>query len=159
MYDYTSKDIIRFWEKVNIEKNSKDCWEWIASCRKDGYGQFHIGGNHGNTIPSHRTAWEMTYGPIPDGLWVLHKCDNRKCCNPSHLYVGTRADNERDKIIRNRIVKGEDSKISKLSYKGVAQIREMYTSGDYTQQEIADIFNVCQSSISRIMSCETWKTE
>lgn len=86
----------RFWNKGD---KSGECWEWTASRFTNGYGQFTI---NGRPIGSHRFAYMDTYGPIPKGLLVRHTCDNRLCCNPSHLLLGTPQDNMNDKVERGR---------------------------------------------------------
>ena len=83
----------RFWPKVH---KGPTCWIWNAYTDKLGYGYIGAGGWHGGKLCAHRVAWELTRGPIPDGLWVLHKCNNPPCVNPDHLYLGTQADNMRD---------------------------------------------------------------
>lgn len=77
----------------------KDCIEWAKSRNNDGYGQERY---NGKTMRAHRAAWIKTNGFIPDGLYVLHKCDNRACVNIDHLYLGTQKDNMRDARIRGR---------------------------------------------------------
>ena len=100
----------RFWAKV--DKNGPvseycsglgPCWEWKASKGHDGYGHIGVGGREDfRVVQSHRLSWELTAGPIPQGLLVLHRCHNRGCVNPGHLYLGTNADNVRDKIASGR---------------------------------------------------------
>jgi hypothetical protein len=87
-----------FWGNVSIDKDDK-CWEWKRGRRKSGYGKLWY---NGKTTLAHRVAWLKTYGPIPEGLCVLHKCDNPPCVNPSHLFLGTNKDNSRDKENKGR---------------------------------------------------------
>jgi len=90
------KDEIRFLSKIKISLPD-NCWEWEASKNKGGYGQFAV-----NKKPklAHRVAWELKHGSIPNGLCVLHKCDNPPCVNVNHLFLGTRQDNLKD--MRNK---------------------------------------------------------
>ena len=89
----------RFWPKVH-RRGLKDCWEWKASVNSvHGYGQI---GYQGSMLRAHRVAWMLVRGPIPKGLCVLHKCDNRKCVNPYHLWLGTLKDNTQDMMRKGR---------------------------------------------------------
>jgi hypothetical protein len=96
----------RFWQKV-ARGDDHECWLWQASADRHGYGQIIAGAYHTGSQPrplkAHRVAWELTYGPIPDGLWVLHRCDNPPCVNPAHLFLGTQTDNMRDAATKERI--------------------------------------------------------
>jgi hypothetical protein len=86
----------RFWAKV---EKTDSCWPWRAGVNKE-YGEFNFGNNW--MRQAHRVAWELTHGPIPDGLCVLHKCDVPLCVNPDHLFLGTKLDNVRDMIAKGR---------------------------------------------------------
>ncbi len=92
----------RFWSKVNKTGplwNNIPCWLWTVARTSTGYGHFNL---DGRSVKAHRAAWEITHGPIPDKLLVLHRCDRPLCCNPAHLFLGTPADNSRDMVQKNR---------------------------------------------------------
>ena len=98
----TPEAAARFWTKV---EKTEGCWLWRGALSRKGYGSFRadaIGGRQ-----SHRVAWELTHGPIPDGLFVLHRCDTPRCVNPAHLWLGTAADNSRDMALKGRAASGE----------------------------------------------------
>jgi hypothetical protein len=103
MNSITEKNLRNFWRKVdknksNIFYNGERCWEWIGDSI-NGYGRMGIGIRH---EISHRISWVIANGDIPDNLFVLHHCDNPPCVNPSHLFLGTRSDNMKDKEIKGR---------------------------------------------------------
>ena len=87
----------RFWEKV---AKGEGCWEWQGARDPHGYGRFQV--VTGTTQKANRFAYELTNGPVPTGLYVLHHCDNPPCVNPAHLYAGTQRDNVRDMVARGR---------------------------------------------------------
>ncbi len=94
----------RFWEKVEVRRREDECWEWHGA-KARGYGQIVKAGRGGKLLRAHRVSWELEHGPIPDGLIVRHRCDNRGCVNPSHLELGTRKDNNHDMSVRDRGIK------------------------------------------------------
>lgn len=146
----------RFWSKVDI-RGEDDCWEWTAYL-EDGYGKIRIAGK---SVLAHRVAYELTKGPIPEGLCVCHRCDNRKCVNPRHLWLGTNADNVADREAkgRNRLpdCKGEAHGNAKLTAEDVLRIRELYDDGGYTQKEIARLFGIARTQVSRIVNGHHWR--
>lgn len=91
----------RFWSKVR-KGGPDECWEWTASLNTSGYGQIGWGGRRGRSERAHRVSYMLAHGLIPDGLCVMHSCDNRKCVNPNHLSLGTKADNNWDKVRKGR---------------------------------------------------------
>jgi len=94
---YTANVMARFWAKVKI-RGAGDCWEWQASKRR-AYGKIRIKCEY---VPAHRVAWMLTHGEIPEGLCVLHRCDNPPCVNPDHLFLGTLKDNSQDMLRKLR---------------------------------------------------------
>lgn len=93
-----SDPVARFWAKVE-RAGVDDCWPWKAAAGDNGYGEFYF---EGRLDRSHRVAWKLANGPIPAGLCVLHRCDNPPCCNSKHLFLGTIADNNADKVQKFR---------------------------------------------------------
>ena len=141
----------RFWGKVQ-KCGDGDCWLWTGSRNKFGHGHFN---NQpiGNT--AHRTAWFLTNGAIPDGMFVCHRCDNPPCVNPKHLFLGTNEDNMRDAAQKNRTAHGSRAHGSKLSEADIPVILEMLGKG-ISQSAIAVRFRVSQGQISRIKSGAIW---
>jgi hypothetical protein len=141
--------------REKYEVNLNDCWEWTAYLNYLGYGvvSWHWRGKSKST-GAHRLAYEIWVGPIPDKLCVLHKCDNRKCINPDHLYVGTQAQNMRDMAERGGrkgIGCGDKNGRAKLTMKQARQIRKIYSTGNHSQDSIATKFGVSQFAVSRIV--------
>ena len=146
-------DVSRFWSHVD---RSNECWEWTGHHNRYGYGRISIGSRLDGTsreVMAHRYSWELHYGPINDAL-VLHRCDNRKCVRPDHLFLGTNADNTNDMVAKGRVAKGEQLPQAKLTEADVRRIREMATT--MTHQAIADLYGVRQPAISRIVHRKRW---
>jgi len=142
----------RFWSKVAIA-GPDECWSWLASRNSHGYGTFGI---KCQTCAAHRIAWILTNGPIPSERWVLHKCDNRLCCNPRHLFLGTHRDNMDDMVQKGRHTKGECSSRAKLTKIQVLEIRARYKAGDTSQSLLGIEYGVSHGCISAIIRRENW---
>jgi hypothetical protein len=118
----------RFWSKVG-RGASDECWPWLASVRRkdEGYGAFWLNGKH---QPANRVAYELKYGPIEDcALEVCHRCDNPACCNPGHMFLGTRRDNNDDKVSKKRHAFGSKNGVAKLTEAQVAEIKRQKPAG------------------------------
>lgn len=138
---------VRFWSKVNV-KGKDECWLWTAAKNHNGYGQFNNGVS--NCRP-HRWLWEREIGPIPNGTLLLHRCDNRACVNPNHLWLGTAQDNTDDMI-----VKGRHKFKSILTESDVYIIRERLAKGDM-HKDIAKDYNVSRATITDINTRKRWR--
>lgn len=132
-----------FWSKVD---RTGDCWPWTGCKNWAGYGKVGVENQLKGT---HRVAWELTNGPIPDGLHVCHRCDNPPCCNPDHLFLGTRSDNMRDAREKGRIA-GQ-----KLTRADVDVIRAEYAGG-ISMAAIGRARNVTRRSIANVIHGRTW---
>lgn len=141
--------IARFWSKV---EKTDTCWLWKASAGGHGYGQFAI--SRGNIVLSHRFAYEITYGAIPnDARWcVCHTCDCKLCVNPDHLWLGTDADNAADKILKGREGPYSDAHPgAKLSNEKVQTIRHLYDTKQCRVNELARRYGLEQAYTSRLV--------
>jgi len=153
-----AQDINRFESKF-MKKSGDECWSWLAS-KSDGYGNFRF---RNKILKSHRMAWEIYIGKIPHNLFVLHKCDNRSCVNPDHLFLGTNVDNMKDMVKKGRskifseIHSGEGNIHAKLKEKNIEEIRKMCKSGKYTRSYIAEKFNISSNHVFRISHNLSWK--
>lgn len=148
------KPFIDAFNKQVDRSKANDCWEWKGSKIKKGYGQiFRRIDGIGISIHTHRLAYEIYHGKIPKGMCVLHSCDNRSCCNPRHLFLGTNKDNINDMVLKNRNIKGETHPLHKLLEKDILLIR---LSKDKTK-DLSIIYNVHPSTIRRIRSKKSWR--
>lgn len=179
---YDEKTVARFWAKVN--KNGPvpahrpelgPCWVWTASVTKSGgYGQMFTGyvGGVRQVTRAHRLAYELAGNQIPNGFVVMHKCDNPKCCNPTHLECGTHAANVHDCIAKGRkapppyfpdINRGKPLVRAKGAAHGGAKLTEAQvieiraSTGSVLINEMADKYGVTPENISSILRRKTWK--
>ena len=151
-----STDIGNVWSEIisHCVRQPNGCIEWQRGKTSAGYPVFYLlGRNH----YVHRLVWIFYKGNIPDGMLVCHHCDNPSCVNFEHLFLGTDKDNADDRDKKNRQSVGSDLPQSKLGNPEVHFARQMYDNGLYNQNELAELFGVNQSTISRALNHETWK--
>ena len=136
-----------------------ECLFWTGCVNHKGYGRVLVDSKNRYT---HRIVWSEHYGPIPDGMMVCHKCDNRLCVNVKHLYLGNQETNMADMVRRKRarngsaIVRHEKHPSAKLQLKDVVKIREAYASGHTTQQMLADQFGISRGQVQKIVTGNAW---
>ena len=126
----------RFMAKVLVADSG--CWNWTSTLSRGGYGKFWL---IDRQAKAHAVAYELFSGPT-NWKWVLHKCDNRKCVNPSHLYLGDAKQNAKDRTDRQRWSVWTPFSV-------VVAIRDKYASGSYTQQQLASEYGINQTQVSR----------
>lgn len=132
------------------------CWEWQARISPFGYGQFTT--SSGESWQAHRLSYTLYKGKIPTGLCVCHTCDNRKCVNPDHLWVGTRNDNIQDMYQKGRGKKATSEKNggAKIGWQEVNEIRRLYPEVK-SHRKLATSFGISRRQISRITRNLSWK--
>lgn len=143
-----------FWYYVDFSAKW-GCWEWMG--RKNGKYEYGLVITKEETAMAHRVAWELTHGRIPDGMLILHHCDNPPCINPGHLYLGTHLDNARDKVNRGRIQRGEDHFKAKLRESDIVAIRKMYIPRRFSLRKIAAMYDVTYQNIEKIVKRQAWR--
>lgn len=139
-----------FWSRVN---KTETCWEWTGGTHQ-GYGRIVF---KCQDLETHRVSWILENGAIPDGLWALHKCDNRKCVRPDHLFLGDIVINTLDRDSKNRQVKGSRSHLAKLNDEQVKTMRVIYRDGKSSACVLAARFGISKSTVHRIIQRHTWK--
>jgi hypothetical protein len=152
----------RFLSKVTPEPNT-GCWLWTGALAGGGYGYLGRGGQGAGNVQAHRASWEIHNGPIPDGLWVLHRCDNRQCVSPAHLFLGTQSDNMRDMVGKGRAAsaetkaRGERNAAAKLTAEQVTEIRAACAAGGRgIRTALALKYGVCRTTITYAARGDTW---
>lgn len=148
----TTNEIERFWGKVAFIP-FHGCWEWTGSNFTFGHGLFNL-----QRIPrmAHRISWTLINGAIPEGMNVLHHCDNPNCVNPDHLFLGTQADNIRDMCSkgRNSCGRGQTHYNAKLTDQQVSEIRAI---NGMTQKQIAAIYGVSREHVRNLRNFKNRK--
>ena len=159
----------RFWSKVDSSAGPDACHPFIGCRNQEGYGGVLV---DGISRKAHRIAWELAIGPIPDGLLVLHHCDNPPCCNVRHLWLGTDADNNADMMRKGRnrqqsgdrngsrlhperLRRGANHPKTRLTDEQVREIRAL--KDRVSQESVAMIYEIDQTTVSRIQLRQTWK--
>lgn len=145
-------DVIRMEWLRNVDVRAPDeCWEWKGTTLRFGYGRLAIGRRYVDS--SHRISYRLHFGEIPSGMQVCHTCDNRKCANPHHLFLGTISDNQSDKVKKGRQSRGSQMATAKLTDEAVTTIR----SSSLTNKELALKFGVDPSIISEVRAGKRWR--
>lgn len=147
---------VRFWKRVI---KSDGCWIWRGSLFSNGYGKLMVYADKppsfGACVIAHRVSWQIHHGNIPDGLWVLHRCDNRACVNPDHLFLGTRQENMDDMKAKFRQTFGEGHPAAKLTDEDIRDIRKRFATGE-THRQISLSYPVNRETIGRIVRHQSW---
>lgn len=137
----------------SIRVDGNGCFNWLLNLDPGGYGTLKV---NRKGMKAHRVSYETFRGPIPGGLCVCHRCDNRRCVNPAHLFLGTHKQNTEDAAKKNRMSHGESHHCSKLKESDVRRIFSLYNDG-VDQQEIAKMFGVNHISVCKILAGKAWR--
>lgn len=142
----------RFWWYA-VKKDG--CWEWTGETNPRGYGRLKVDGYR--RVQAHRFSYEIHKGAIPEGMLVLHKCDNPPCTNPDHLFLGTTQDNTDDMIRKGRkiVIRGNNLPQAKINDESVRDIRSRCSKGE-SQKSVALHYGLSQSSVSLIVNRINW---
>jgi len=163
---FPPKEEGKFWSKIDRRSDS-ECWLWQGNRYHNGYGQ-HIA--CGRTMRAHRIAFLLGHGIDPAPFLVCHTCDQRLCCNPKHLWLGTAVQNSRDAVAKGRMAHGDDHYLrrypelrhgrrngaAKLTEADVIEIRRLYATGDWLQREIGAKFGLRAGYVCLIVNRKLW---
>lgn len=144
----------RFWEKAD---RSGDCWIWMASLDSGGYGHFWYGGR---LVQAHRVSWILANGPIPSGKQLNHRCHDRRCVRPDHLYLGTQSENIHDTegAARGRHPRGEANGRARLTAEQVRALRVAYRPGRKGNlSKLARIVGMTRGGLHHVVTGHVWK--
>lgn len=137
----------------SVRRSPRGCWEWTGSLDKDGYGAWRI---PGFAQLAHRVAFRLFCSDFSEGRCVCHTCDNPRCCNPTHLFIGSDLDNARDRDRKGRGPRGERNHFATLTPSEVLRIRDL-AAGGMTQREIGNLFGIPRGSVSTIVLRKSWR--
>lgn len=143
----------RLWGNVD-KSNLNGCWLWLGATQSPGYGTLRMAGRK---IFTHRLAYELANGSIGPNMDVCHKCDNPPCCNPAHLFLGTRMMNIHDSAEKGRMKRGSKHHNAKLNEGDVLEMRRLYQSNTFSQSKLAGQFGVSITTVNHILNRKTWK--
>lgn len=141
------KVIERFWAKV---KKTRSCWNWTAGLKGAGYGTFMI---EKTGFSAHRVSYELAYGPVPEGMSVLHKCDNKRCVRPCHLFLGTQRENMQDMAKKKRSTIGERHPSCRITEATVREIR----ASPLGSKKLSALYTLTPRYIRQIRAGGVWK--
>lgn len=129
------------------------CWLWLGDINGNGYGRLQY---MNKRMLAHRVSYLLHYGKFNKNMYICHKCDNPKCVNPDHLFLGTQKDNMSDCSNKKRHTYGEKVKSAVLKKEDILEIRKLYSSKKITQQKLSDIYNVSRGHIGLIIQGKRW---
>lgn len=156
-YEHRNMTNLQRMQGKYLVNEGNGCWEWLGHLDKGGYG--HIGFK-GKVLGAHRFSWQTYKGKIPKGMDVLHTCDNPRCVNPDHFWLGTQTDNnlDRDRKGRHRALRGVNNPRSKLNDEKAFEIRWLAASG-HKQRDLAKQYGVSQRTIACVIHHKTYQME
>ncbi len=147
---------VRFWRRVRVIDAPEACWDWLGPLHKSGYGQLlGTGGRSGKQLAVHRLSYAIEHSVDPGAWCVCHKCDRRACVRPTHLFLGTKADNSQDMVDKGRSMFGEKQMLAKLTYSNIVDIRTRLLAGE-SGRALAKEFGVDKATISEIKTGKLW---
>lgn len=145
-------------EKLQLKskKVKSGCLLWTGGTFNGRYGRIAIDGTGGKEMLAHRASYQTFVGPIPEGMFVCHKCDNPICINPRHLFLGTAADNNADMVAKGRSARGEKHGRAKLTSIDVVKIRNIHQLSKFSYKRIASMYSVTPMVIFNIIKGRNW---
>lgn len=146
---------VRFWGMVK-KGGSEECWNWTGYIPPNSYGSIRIPGPERRQERAHRVSYVLHKGSIPEGLYVLHRCDNMACVNPAHLFLGTQSDNIRDAKQKGRLPRGENHPDCSVSEITVKAIRADYASGNRSKRKLSEKYGVNVRNVVNIIYRKSW---